>query len=218
MTDSTNTIDFYFDPLCPFAHQTAIWARDVRRQTGLTIRWRFFSVEEVNRGDAPHVWERDTPPPGYGALRVAAFLRRRDEALCDAWYAACGKARHEQGRKFHDPAVARELLASIGADPADYDAALADPTTHDDVRADHAHALEAYAAFGVPTIVFPATAEAREKAVFGPVVLPGPTGQAALDLWQVTAGYARIPGLYELKTPRNAAWQEDIARVFTARG
>ncbi len=37
------TVDFHFDPLCPFAYQTSVWIRDVRAQLGITINWRFFS-------------------------------------------------------------------------------------------------------------------------------------------------------------------------------
>lgn len=215
MTNPTPEIDFYCDPLCPFAYQTSLWLRDVRRQTGLVINWRFFSLEENNRPDGdPHAWERDRAP-GWTALRVAAFLRRRDVALCDAWFAACGKARHEQGRKFHDPDVARELLVEIGAEAGDYDAALADETTSDDVRADHVAAVEKHAIFGVPTLLFAETPDSPAKAVFGPVILPAPLGAAALNLWDITARYARFPGLYELKTTRTSAWQEDIGRVFS---
>lgn len=50
------TVDFHFDPLCPFAYQTSVWIRDVRAQLGITINWRFFSLEEINaRGDNPLV-------------------------------------------------------------------------------------------------------------------------------------------------------------------
>ena len=208
-------VDFYFDPMCPYAYQTSLWIRDVRRQTGLHIDWKFFSLEEVNRPEGKrHPWER---PIGYGwsPMRVAARLRRRDPALCDAWYLAIGHALHERAEKPHDPNTARRLLTSIGADPDDWDEALADPSTHDDVKADHFHAVEAYGGFGVPIIVFPAAEGHNEKAVFGPVVVPAPLGEGALDLWAVTTAYTRIPGLYEIKTPKTAADQIAIARAFT---
>lgn len=52
------TVDFHFDPLCPFAYQTSVWIRDVRAQLGITINWRFFSLEEINLvAGKKHPWE-----------------------------------------------------------------------------------------------------------------------------------------------------------------
>ena len=152
--------------MCPWAYQTSLWIREVRRLTGLEINWRFFSLEEVNRPEGkPHPWER---PLAYGwsPLRVAARLRRRDMALCDAWYAACGKALHTDGRKPHNPDIAKELLESIGASADDWDLALADDSTHDDVKADHFYVINELAGFGVPIVLFPPEGSRSEKAVF----------------------------------------------------
>ena len=30
-------IDFFFDPMCPWAYQTSLWMREIRRLTGLAI-------------------------------------------------------------------------------------------------------------------------------------------------------------------------------------
>lgn len=43
------SVDFHFDVICPFAYQTSRWIRAVRDLTGLTVNWRFFSLEEINR-------------------------------------------------------------------------------------------------------------------------------------------------------------------------
>ena len=206
-------VEFYFDVMCPWAYQTSVWIREVRRQRPLDITWRFFSLEEVNRPEGkPHPWER---PLAYGwtPLRVAAWLRRQDPAWCDAWYEAAGRALHVEGRRPYDATVAAELLAGIGAPDHTWDAALEDPTTHDDVRDDHMHAVQRWGGFGVPLIVlWPDTDHAR--AVFGPVVHPAPLGADALALWDLTVAYARVPGLYELKTPKTSDDLTYIARAF----
>jgi 2-hydroxychromene-2-carboxylate isomerase len=202
-------IEFFFDPMCPWAYQTSVWIRRVRQQRALDVRWRFFSLEEVNRPEGKrHPWER---PIAYGwtPMRVAAWLRRTDDELCGAWYEACGRALHVEGRRFYDPDVARDLLLSIGAPASAWDEALGDPTTHDDVRADHEHAVATYGAFGVPIIVLPSG-----KAVFGPVVVPAPDGEAAIRLWDLTLAYSEVPGLYELKTPKSPSDQRTIAAAF----
>ncbi|MGB0210562.1 MAG: hypothetical protein ACPGCX_10805, partial [Ilumatobacteraceae bacterium] len=48
MRPSPTSVDFHFDPLCPYAYQTSKWIRAVREQIGIEISWRFFSLEEIN--------------------------------------------------------------------------------------------------------------------------------------------------------------------------
>ena len=51
MSESTaapTVIEFHFDAMCPFAYQTAVWMREVRRQTDLQIDWKFF-ISRNNR-------------------------------------------------------------------------------------------------------------------------------------------------------------------------
>lgn len=203
-------IQFFFDPMCPWAYQTSVWIRRVREAVDLDIDWRFFSLEEVNRPDGKrHPWER---PLAYGwtPMRIGAFLRRTDMDACDRWYAACGKALHEDGRRFYDADVAHELLETIGQRPEIWEEAQADPTTHDDVRADHEFAVDRYGGFGVPIIAFES-----DRAVFGPVVVPAPSGDDALALWDVTVAYAKIPGLFEMKTPKTPSDLRSIATAFS---
>ncbi len=222
MVASVERVDFYFDPMCPWAFQTSLWIREVRRLTGLRIDWRFASLEEINRPEGgKHPWERDIAY-GWTPMRVAAHLRRRSMELCDAWYLACGRALHEMGRRPHEEPVARELLQSIGAHSSDWDEALADPSTHDEVRADHDRAVGHFGGFGVPLIVFPPAADldtsvsrTEGRAVFGPVVVPAPLGDEALALWNLTVAYSRVTGLYEIKTPKTDADMDHIRRAFT---
>ncbi len=81
-------VEFYFDPMCPYAYQTSVWIRDVREQIGLDITWRFFSLEEVNRVEGKkHPWERPWSF-GWGQMRVGSLIRSElgnDEL--DRWYA-----------------------------------------------------------------------------------------------------------------------------------
>lgn len=202
------TVDFHFDVMCPWAYQTSVWVRDVRDQLGLTVNWRFFSLEEVNRREGKkHPWEREWSY-GWSMMRIGALLRRRDMALLDAWYERAGRALHVEGHKPHDPAVARHLLEGIGVSPDTVDEAIADPTTHDEVRAEHQRVVDA-GGFGVPTLFFP-----DGQCLFGPVLVDPPTGDAALRLWQAVTAWVEFPHLFELQRPKSPADQRHIAEAF----
>jgi 2-hydroxychromene-2-carboxylate isomerase len=200
MTD----VDFYFDVMCPWAYQTSKWVREVATQRPVTVRWRFFSLEEINREEGKkHPWERSWSY-GWSMLRVAALLRRGpggNEAV-DRFYAAAGRALHEEGRKVHTPEGLGEVMTEAGFDPRTVEAAIADESTHADVRADHERAV-ALGGFGVPTLVLDGSTP-----LFGPVITPAPTGDGAARLWDLVSGWAEFPHLYELRRPKTAEdWQ-----------
>ncbi len=182
-------VGFHFDVMCPWAYQASVWIRDVRSQIPLEIDWRFFSLEEINRTEGKkHPWERPWSY-GWGMLRVAALLRRTSTDDCDRFYAAAGRALHVEGRKPHRPEVAAELLGSIGLDPGLVEAAIADETTHADVKADHDEVAR-HGGFGVPTLVFEDGSH-----LYGPVITPPPTGADALALWDLVRATERFPRL-----------------------
>ncbi len=202
-----SVVDFHFDVLCPYAYQTSKWIRDARRQLGFTINWRFFSLEEINRvAGKKHPWERDWTY-GWSLMRIGAMLRRTSMDNLDRWYELAGRALHEDGNRPHDPAIARHLLSVLDLDPAIVDAALADPTTHDEVRADHDRVVAANG-FGVPTLFF------GEHCLFGPVLIDPPTGDAAVRLWHAVTAWTEFPDLYELHQPKSKQAERRIVDTF----
>jgi predicted DsbA family dithiol-disulfide isomerase len=73
-------VDFFWDPMCPWAWIGSRWVADVADRRGLEVQWRFISLRLVNEGrdyDAEF-------PDGYlehhdrslRLLRVAARIRR----------------------------------------------------------------------------------------------------------------------------------------------
>ena len=199
-----DAVDFHFDLMCPFAYQTSRWIREVRDRTGLEVTWRFFSLEEVNRQEGKkHPWERAWSY-GWSMMRIGALLRRHDMADLDRWYERAGRALHVEGRKPHEPAVARALLEELGLDPGLVDEAIADPTTGDEVLADHRRVVDA-GGFGVPTLFFP-----DGQCLFGPVLVDPPTGEAAVRLWDAVAAWREFPHLYELQRPKSTADEQVI--------
>ncbi len=206
-TAAAPSVRFHFDVMCPWAYQTSRWIRAVRDEIGVAIDWRFFSLEEVNRVEVKkHPWERDWSY-GWSMMRIGALLRRSSMSDLDAWYERAGRALHVEGHKPHEPDVARYLLAEIGLDPSLVDEALADPTTHDDVKADH-EAVIAAGGYGVPTLFI------NDHCLFGPVLLNPPSGADAVDLWNAVTVWARFPELYELQHPKTERDGQRIAEVF----
>jgi 2-hydroxychromene-2-carboxylate isomerase len=208
--DRPTGVDFHFDIMCPWAYQTSRWMREVRDRAGIDVRWRFFSLEEVNRAEGKkHPWERAWSY-GWSMMRIGAELRRQDMALLDRWYAAAGHALHVEGRKPHRPEVAEAILVELGLDPGIVARAIADPTTGDEVRAEH-DLVVAKGGFGVPTLVFD-----DGQALFGPVLVDPPTGEAAVRLWDHVTGWLEFPHLYELQRPKTASDIDTIATAFSA--
>ena len=207
MTPPTE-VDFHFDVMCPWAYQTSLWMRDVRDRLAITVNWRFFSLEEINRADGKkHPWERDWSY-GWSMMRIGALLRRQSMDLLDRWYAAAGRALHVDGHRPHHPDVARHLLEQIGADPDIVEQSIADPTTHDEIRAEHDKVIAA-GGYGVPTLFFP-----DGQCLFGPVLLEPPGGPAAIRLWDAVTAWLEFPHLYELQRPKQAADSRLIASTF----
>ena len=66
-------INFYFDPLCPFAWMTSKWVRQVAAQRDYTVDWRFISLRMINAdvGYDTHF------PAGYEAGHTAGLRRLR---------------------------------------------------------------------------------------------------------------------------------------------
>lgn len=202
-------IEFFFDPICPFAWITSRWVLEVAVQRDVEIDWRFISLAIVNVDT-----DYSTFPPAYPdlhrlgtrMLRIAAAAR--DEGGNDAvgaFYTAAGERMHHGGVSvavFGGEPVPEGLLVDLVA-AAGLDASLVsaadDPDRDEVLRAETELCLGRTGRdVGTPIITY-APGTDREASLFGPVLSSIPRGAAALELWDAVQTVARTRGFAEIK-------------------
>ena len=205
-------LQFYFDPVCPWAYITSRWVTEVRAQRGYDVSWKFISLFMINDergyGEGNKAW-RDGHFAGLQALRVASAARAAagNDAV-DAVYTALGKAIHADKRRPEQSGGMQNLLRSVLGEAglnADW-AASADDELHDEViRHETKFALESTGKdVGTPILIFnPGTSE--QASFFGPVISKIPRGADAVRLWDAVYTIATTSGMAELKRSLRAA-------------
>ncbi len=194
-------VEFWFDPMCPWAWLTSRWIHEVSGPRDLDVTWSVMSLAVLNEG-------KDVPQ-AYAELMAAAWKPVRvciaaevefGQSVLGPLYTALGTRIHVQGRKDYDTII-DESLAEAGlpealaaaAGSADFDVKL---------KASHERAITLVGAdVGTPVIAIPG-ATGEPVAFFGPVITPMPVGADALRLWDGAILVASVPGFYELKRTR----------------
>lgn len=208
MTDAD--INFYFDPVCPFAWMTSKWVRMVRESRDYRVEWKFISLRLLNS----HIDYASHFPPEYEAghtaglrlLRVAASIRRdHGPEPLDAFYLACGTRIFDEhtGTYLIDARDIRgttgfvaPILTELGL-PDHHLAALDEPAFDAEIQAETDEALALTGRdVGTPIIQFQPP---DGVAFFGPVISRLPTQDEAATLWDNVIGLAGFPGFAELK-------------------
>ncbi len=195
-----DSVDFYWDPVCPWCWITSRWMIDVGRQKQIQVNWKLFSLKKINEGrDIPEHF-RILHDMGLQALRVAAAVSKSygNEGLAKL-YTVMGTRYHHDNEDIDDPEVLDEIIKICGY-PASLKDALGNESYDSRIEADMDQAIAKVGKdVGVPLIVLDG---GKGPGFFGPVFSPAPTGKAAVALWDAIIIAGRTPGFYELKRTR----------------
>ncbi|MEV4971752.1 mycothiol-dependent nitroreductase Rv2466c family protein [Streptomyces scopuliridis] len=199
-------VDFWFDPVCPWAWMTSRWVLEVEKVRDIEVRWHVMSLAVLNEDkldQLPEEYVASMRPNGrtWWPVRVViAAQEKHGDKVVGPLYTALGTRIHNQGEGTSREAIAG-ALADVGlpADLIDY----ADSDTYDkELRASHKEGIDKVGQeVGTPVIAVPG-ADGEQIAFFGPVVTPAPKGEEAAKLWDGTLMVASIPGFYEIKRTR----------------
>ncbi|MBQ0829233.1 mycothiol-dependent nitroreductase Rv2466c family protein [Streptomyces tagetis] len=204
-TDSGKTpVDFWFDPLCPWAWMTSRWMLEVEKVRDVRVRWHVMSLAVLNEDrldELPEQYRELLETKAWGPVRVVIAAREEHgpEVLGDL-YTALGTRFHNQGEE-----PTRETVAAALKDAGLPESLLGhwDDTPYEpQLRASHQEGIDKVGQeVGTPVIAVPG-ADGEQIAFFGPVVTPAPRGEEAARLWDGTLAVASVPGFYEIKRTR----------------
>jgi len=203
VTGESTVVDFYFDPVCPYAWIASRWLLEVEHHRALDLRFHLMSLRMLNE-------HRDDVDPAYlantirccGPSRVAAAAAAQfgeevlpdlytafGNAIFDHWrYAPPDELRAAMAGALHQTGLPERLAAA--ADSTDYDDALR--------RSHNVGIASVGREAGTPIV------HLDGAAFFGPVLNSIPRGEEALRVFDGARLLAGFPNFFELKRTRTS--------------
>lgn len=196
-------LEFFFDPVCPWAWITSRWVVNVVQERPMKVGWRFICLRMVNQDrdygkDFPPEYER-SHTRGLELLRIAAAVRTEvGPPAVLPLYSAIGRTIHNHGDRgaFDDPRRTEQLLTELGLSA---DLAAAATTSEYDalIREETEEALDRCGGnIGTPVMSF---TPPEGPSFFGPVINRAPKGEEAVLLWDAVVALGSNPHFSELK-------------------
>ena len=198
MTEQELTpVDFWFDPLCPWAWITSRWMLEVQQVRPVQVHWHVMSLAVLNEGKTD-MSERyvELMKQAWGPVRVVIAAEQRfGPEVLGPLYTALGTRFHQE-KLPRDRATVEAALAEAGL-PTDLADAMESTEYDEALRASHAEGIERVGyEVGTPILSMNGTS------IFGPVVTPIPRGEAAAKLWDGVNLVTQTDGFFELKRSR----------------
>jgi hypothetical protein len=199
--DARENVQFWFDPVCPWAWITSRWMLEVEKVRPVRPDWRIMSLAYLNlsqhegKGLDEDYLKRMSL--AWGPVRIcAAAAKEKGPDILGPLYTALGTRFHVEGRRA-DPAVITEALAEVGL-PESLASAATSTEFDEQIKASHHEAFDEVGLdVGTPVI------RIGGKALFGPVITPAQKGEAAGRLWDGLVLVTEADGFFELKRTRD---------------
>ena len=192
----TLTVDFYFDPGCPWAWITSRWMHEVMAVRPVRVQWRSYSLGMLNEGhDNPDFVDKRAMAKKALRMIEALILEGRNEQI-GQFYTEMGNRFHVMGIVASDQLMIEAAKAAGVNDKLD----IAEDESWDaSVRAslDEAKSLVGPDT-GTPVMAW----DDKQHAIFGPVLSPAPTGEAAGRAFDAMVELVQNPAFWELKRNR----------------
>ena len=196
-------INFYFDPVCPFAWMTSKWIRIVQGRRDYTVDWRFISLRLINS----HIDYDAHFPPAYEAMhdaglrlhRMASAVREKHgrEAMGPLYLAYGNQNFETDTEESHEPGWQGTPERAAAGLPTSFAEYLDDTSRDAEIQAESDEALSLTGKdVGTPIVHFQPP---EGVAFFGPVISRLPDEAQAVELWDHVVGLANFPGFAELK-------------------
>jgi 2-hydroxychromene-2-carboxylate isomerase len=200
----TTTVDFWFDPVCPWTWLTSRWMLEVQKARPVQVTWHVMSLAVLNEARLdqlpPH--NRELMGQAWAPVRVLTAAQETfGSQVLEPLYTALGTRYHPQQLP-KNRATIEAALREVGL--PEHLAEAGETDTHDAaLRRSHQEGITLVGQeVGSPIIAVPGPDGGERIAFFGPVVTPTPTGEQAARLWDGTLAVASTPGFYEIKRTR----------------
>ena len=195
MADETTRIDFWFDPLCPWAWITSRWVLEVAQVRPVAITWNVMSLAVLNGGRDLSEQYIEKMSKAWGPVRVCTAAKLAGHDLL-ALYTAYGELIHHDKAELDDPSLHENALKAAGL-PLELAGAATDSEIDKALKVDHHAGMDPVGMdVGTPVI------HVDGVAFFGPVLSRIPRGEDAGKIWDGARLLAGFPHFYELKRTR----------------
>lgn len=194
---AAETLDFWFDPICPWAWMTSRWALEVEKVRDVEVVFHQMSLSVLNEGneDLPDDYRESMAEAIKPARVITAARVEHGESVLRDLYTAIGTRIHPGEEKDWMKAVA-EALDEAGLPASLLEAADSDAYDAQLRESHHEGISKVGEDVGTPVVAV------GDVAFFGPVISPAPKGEDAGRLYDGVYAAASIPGFYELKRTR----------------